>query len=350
MSWRTRLLTGLIVLALVAAGCGDDDEDDTSAADQGAEQEEQGSQEGAEDDAEKEQLDLTMGGTQSSSSQFAILSAMARIGGEIDGAMSINVRETGASTENIQLMRQGAVEFGLSGLPTSIEAQRGLGAWEAEPYPELCNIVNYGRVAEFVTVRADAGIDDIEDLQGKPFAPGIQGSSGFDNTMTFLGALGIEVEVFNGGLEDIVNAFKDGRIVGFVKSGAGTGPDASMLDVASAVDVKVVGYTEEQVDTILNADDDNSLVYTFDEVPAGSAFDNEPLQTSFLYSGLVSHTGLAEETAYRLTKAMFESIPEMAEEVNYAGSRDITAESTTDTADRFPLCPGAQRYYDEIAG
>ena len=292
-----------------------------------------------------------MGGTAASSSQFAVLSAMARIGGDIDGAMSINLRETGASTENIQLMRAGSVEFGLSGLPTSIEAQRGLGAWEADPYPELCNIVNYGRVAEFVTVRADAGIDDIEDLQGKPFAPGIQGSSGFDNTMTFLDAMGIEVEVFNGSLEDIVNAFKDGRIVGFVKSGSGTGPDASMLDVASATDVDVIGYTEEQVDTILNADDDNALVYTFDEVPAGSVFDNEdPFLTSFLYSGLVSDTEMPEETAYRLTKAMFESIPVMAEEVNYAGSRGITAESTTDTADRFPLCPGAQRYYDEITG
>ena len=59
---------------------------------------------------------------------------------------------------------------------------------------------------------------------------------------------------------------------------------------------------------------------------------------------------MPEETAYRLTKAMFESIPVMAEEVNYAGSLGITAESTTDTADRFPLCPGAQRYYDETTG
>ena len=70
--------------------------------------------------AGKEQLNLTMGGSQSGSSVFSLITAQARLAGNADGALDINIRETAASSENIQLLRDGAVDFGLSGLGTVI--------------------------------------------------------------------------------------------------------------------------------------------------------------------------------------------------------------------------------------
>lgn len=304
----------------------------------------------AEADVEKEDITLTMGGSQASSSVFSLLVAESRIAGEADGAMTINIRETGASSENIQLLKDCAVDFGLSGLSTIIQAQRGIGAFAGNAYPGICNLMIYLKNAEIITVREDAGVDAIEDLEGKAFAPSFQGSALYDNVLAYLGVLGVSVDVFDGSLEDIVNAVKDGRIVGFGKSANGTGADASMLDVASTVDVKAVGFTQEQVDQILNASADNAVLYQFIEIPPGSIYDNEEafLSSVVLASYFTDAATMDEETQYRLTKSMFEALQQAATETNYAGAMQVTAEDTVGNAGKLALCPGSERYFNEI--
>lgn len=297
-----------------------------------------------------EQLTLSMGGSQSSSSVFSLITAQARLAGDADGAISINIRETGASSENIQLLRDGTIDFGLSGLSTVVQARDGLSAFEGQAYPEMCNLMNYLRNGEFITVRADMGIDSVEDLEGLAFAPGFQGSALYDNFLAYFAVLGIQVDVFDGSLEDITNAMKDGRIVGFGKSGNAFGADSAMLDVASSVPVKAIGFTREQADRILAADPNNAKLYQFAEVPAGSIYDNaEPFVTSVVISTYFTDDSMPEETAYRLTKSMFESLETAAQQTNYGGAKGITPEDTTSTTGAFPLCAGAQRYFDEVS-
>ena len=301
--------------------------------------------------AEKENLNLTMGGSQASSSVFALISTQARIAGDADGSMTINIRETGASSENIQLLKDGAVDFGLSGLSTIIQAQQGLAAFEGNAYPEICNLMVYLKNAEFITVRADAGIETIMDLDGKSFAPSFQGSALYDNILAYFAVLGISVDVFDGSLEDIVNAMKDGRIVGFGKSGNGLGADASMLDVSSTVGVKAIGFTQEQVDQILAAAPENKLLYQFTEIPAGNIYDNaEPFLSSVVLASYFTDTSkMDEETQYRVSKSMYEALEQAATETNYAGGKGITVEDTTDNADKLQLCPGSERYFSEVS-
>jgi TRAP transporter TAXI family solute receptor len=300
----------------------------------------------AEEPAELEDLNLTMGGSQSSSSVFAFITAHARLMGDADGAMSINIRETGASVENIQLVEDGDADFGLTGLSTLIQAQRGIGPFDGSAYPDQCNLLNYLVNAEMFIVNED--IESIYDLDGKAFAPSFQGSALYDNVLNYFRILGIEVDVFDGSLEDIVNAMKDGRIVGFAKSANGFGPDSSMLDVASAVPVHVIGFTQEEADQILADDPVNPALYTFTTLPAGSAFDNEELVTSVVVASYFAKQSLPEDVQYRITKSAWEAIDEAAQQTNYAGAMGRTVDETTSTAAEMPLCPGAQRYYDEL--
>lgn len=346
-SRRRGLVALFLALSLMAVACGDDDESTEAAT-----QEEGGEEEATTTtEAEKEQLDVTMGGSASSSSVFAFITAQARLADEIDGKMSTNIRETGASSENIQLLADGAVDYGLSGLSTVIQAQRGIGAFEGKAQPDLCLMMNYLKNGEFITVRADAGIDTVEDLDGKAFAPSFQGSALYDNILAYFEVLGIEVDVFDGSLEDIVNAMKDGRIVGFGKSGNGLGADASMLDVASAVPVKAIGFTQEQIDKIFAAAPENEILYQFTEVEAGSIYDNEeqflaPVVLSIYFT---NGSALTEDEQYRVTKALFEAMPDAAKQTNYAGAMGITAEDTLNQAEKLELCPGSKTYFDEVA-
>lgn len=345
-SGRHRAVALLAALALLAGACGDDDDGDEEAAAADASD----ATESSEAPAPAERLTLTMGGTQASSSTFAMLSAMAQLAGEADGNMTINIRETGTSHENIQLLGDGAINFGLAGLRTPVEAAKGLGEYEGKPVDGLCTVLNFTANAEYLTVRDDAGVDTVYDLDGKPFAPGFQGAGLFDSLQYWLSVLGVELDVFTGGLEDIINAVKDGRIVGFGKSAAGFAPDASMLDVQSSIPVKAVGFTEADIDKILADDPLNEALYQFREIPAGTIYDNEePFYTSIVTSNLFSSTDQDQDAIYRLTKGLWETLPDAAEQTNYAGSKDVGPELTTSTADMLPLCPGSERYFEEIA-
>lgn len=340
-----RLVAAIAAVALLAASCGDDEDDAAASADTG-----ESEAEAPETEAPVEHLSLTMGGTQSSSSAFAMLSAMARLAGEADGDMTIKIRETGTSHENIQLLGEGAIEFGLAGLRTPTEAAMGLAQYEGSAVPELCTVMNFAVNAEYLTVTEDAGVDTLADLEGEPFAPGFQGSGLYDSLQYWLSVIDIELDVFTGGLEDVINAMKDRRIIGFGKSAAGFRPDASMLDVQSSIDVKAIGFTTDDVDKIMADDPLNKVLYQFEEVPPGSIYDNEePFLTSIVTTNLFADTNQDQDAIYRLTKALWETLPEAAEQANYEGAKGVTPEQTTKTAEMLQICPGSQRYYDEIA-
>lgn len=296
-------------------------------------------------------LNLTLGGTQASSSAFAFLTAQSRLASEADGNMSIDVRETGTSNENIQLLQDGAIDYGLAGLRTPSEASKGAGPFAGNALPTLCTIMNFAKNGEYLTVRADAGVDTIYDLDGKAFAPGFQGTGLYDTLLSWFEILGIEIDPFTGSLEDVVNAIKDGRIVGFGKASAGFAPDASMLDVQSTIEVKVIGFSQADIDKIMAADPQNETLYQFEEVAAGTIYDNpEPFLTSVVTTNLFSSTDqLTEDAAYRLTKALWAAQEDAVAQTNYGGGMGITTADTTSTAASLQICPGAQRYYDEAS-
>lgn len=295
--------------------------------------------------ADQEELGLVMAGSSSSSGVYAFLTAHARLAGEADGNMDIQVRETGASVENFQLVNDGDADFGITSIETLYQARAGEGSFADAPFPDLVNLVNYYRTADFITVRADAGIESIYDLDGKPFAYGFQGSGNAVKTELMLNALGIHPEPFVGGLEDIVNAMKDGRIVGFGKSANGFKADASMIDVASAVPVTLIGFEDADVETML----EQYPYWDFEEIPAGALPEmTEPVTTSVFYASYFVHQDMPEEMAYRLTKAAWATLEQAATEGNAEAGKGRSPEETVETTQFVPVHPGAMRYYEEI--
>jgi TRAP transporter TAXI family solute receptor len=59
---------------------------------------------------------------------------------------------------------------------------------------------------------------------------------------------------------------------------------------------------------------------------------------------LVTHEGVKEETVYQMTKAVFDSLPDLA--AAHAAARSIKLESALEGMP-LPLHPGAARYFKE---
>lgn len=347
----TRVLAMLVVVLLGATACGSDagggeatkDGDSDTGSASGTASDDEGDDGGEVSD---ESIDVTLGSTNAQSSAFALFTAHARLAGDVDGNMNINVRETAASSENIQLVDDGDVELAISSWELLKQAHDGIGSFEGDPHENLVPILTYLQVAEFMLARTETVPENptMSDLSGLTVAPSSQGASTYEKWANILDVLEIDYDAFDGSLEDVINAIKDGRIAAFGKSANGLRPDASMLDVASSTDVVPVTLTDEDVATLTEA----VPYYGFTTIEAG-AMDGWPeFQTPLITAVYFVDASMSDDEAYRLTKALAESLQAAADESGYGGADNIPMSLTVDTIEELPLHPGAERYFEEI--
>src|SRR5512143_2037321 len=164
---------------------------------------------------------LAMGSTQSSSSHYAYFVAVAKIINARVPEVAISVVETGASVDNINRIKKGDLDMGMTTIHLQYQAYHGLDAWKDKPIKDQYVMWVYQPAPQNFVVREDSGVKTVYDLAGKPFNPGIRGSATEKTVEAILDALGVVPNFVRGGTEDAVASIKDKRVVGYVKSGAG---------------------------------------------------------------------------------------------------------------------------------
>ena len=68
------------------------------------------------------------------------------------------------------------------------------------------------------------------------------------------------------------------------------------------------------------------------------------MPTAAVVNFLVTHSGMSDEKVYQMTKAIYESLPELA--AAHAAAKDIKLESAL-AGMPVPMHPGAQKYFNE---
>ena len=69
------------------------------------------------------------------------------------------------------------------------------------------------------------------------------------------------------------------------------------------------------------------------------------MPTAAVGNFLVTHSGVSDETAYQMTKLLFDNLDKMV--ASHAAARAINASKALDGMP-VPLHPGAERYYKEV--
>ncbi len=297
--------------------------------------------------AQDRPLFLNVGSTSTGSGHYPYWVAVGQsIEEGTGGQIQANIMETGAAIDNLRRMRRGEIEFGLITAEAAAQAYLGLGAFEGEePYEELRTLWYYVAAPNMFIVRADADVASLADLDGRRYNPGIPGSSTESISLAAFEVLGISPDIHRGGTTDAVDATRDGQIVGFTKSAAGTdAQDSSFVELNTFIDVRVLSMTEEEVAQIVDA-------YPYFpplEIPPGLYPDqDEPYRTIAVVPGAVaSSETLTEEDAYEIVKAVFEN--KALQEDAFAGVRNVEFAEVTLEFAMVPLHAGAVRYFREI--
>jgi uncharacterized protein len=261
-------------------------------------------------------------------------------GNGIEGARA-QVQATKASVENLNLLQQGKGEIAFAladsvklgwegnseaGFPGKLDKLRAIGAI----YPNYIQIV----------ASKDSGIKTLADLKGKSLSVGAPASGTELNARAIFAASGMKYEEL-GKIEylpfaESVELIKNRQLDATLQS-AGLGV-ASIRDLATSLPINIVAVPPEIIEKI-------GAPYVVATIPAGT-YDGqtEDVTTAAVGNVLVSHDGVPEETAYQMTKLLFENLDKLA--ASHAAAKGIKLEDAV-KALPVPLHPGAERYYKE---
>ena len=113
---------------------------------------------------------------------------------------------------------------------------------------------------------------------------------------------------------------------------------ASIRDLATSVPITVV---EVPADIVTKAD----APYMVATIPAGTyEGQGSDVQTAAVQNYLVTHSDVAEDVVYAMTKATFENLDDL--QAAHAAAKDIKLDGAAANPPA-PLHPGAERYFKE---
>lgn len=284
-------------------------------------------------------INVLTGGT--SGVYYPLGVALSEIYGKgIEGAHT-QVQATKASVENLNLLQQGKGEIAFTlgdslklawegnadaGFPAKLDKLRGIAAI----YPNYIQIV----------ASKDSGIEKLEDLKGKSLSVGAPKSGTELNARAILAAAGLSYDDL-GRVEylpfaESVELIKNRQLDATLQS-AGLGV-ASIRDLATSVPINVVAVPAETVAKI-------GLPYLAVTIPAGTyEGQSADVATAAVGNFLVTHDGVSDETAYQMTKLLFENLDKLA--AAHAAAKAIDPAKALDGMP-VTLHPGAERYYKE---
>jgi len=199
-----------------------------------------------------------------------------------------------------------------------------------------------------IAVNANEDIYNVSDLEGRRVFLGFPGSTHRANAeMAILKALEIDVIDVVGDLRMGIDAMKDGRAVGFVKTVVGTSLDASHIEMMTSVPLRIIGFTEEQVTKIQS----KFPWLSYRELPKdfySQLPNNDPVIVNTSPRIIACQDTFSEEYAYNWTKYTIENWDKFVELNPLQMSHDpLKILELMTKVDQLFLHPGAIRYYRE---
>jgi hypothetical protein len=258
----------------------------------------------------------------------------------IEGART-QVQSTKASVENLNLLQQGKGELALA-LGDSVKM-----AWEGNtdagfkgPLDKLRGIAAvYPNYIQIVATK-ESGIKTLADLKGKSVSVGAPKSGTELNARAIFAAAGISYDDFAKTeylpFAESVELMKNRQLDATLQS-AGLGV-ASIKDLSTSIAVQMVEVPADVIATL-------GAPYIDATIPAGT-YDGQDgdVKTAAVVNFLVTNDGVSDDTAYAMTKLLFENLPKL--EAAHKAAAQIKLENALKGMP-LPLHPGAEKYYKE---
>lgn len=287
----------------------------------------------------EEFINVLTGGT--SGVYYPLGVGLSKIYAENMEGVRTQVQSTKASVENLNLLQQGKGEIALAlGDSVKLAAEGNEDAGFKAPLDKLRGIAAvYPNYIQIVASK-ESGIKSLADLKGKKLSVGAAKSGTELNARAIFAAAGMSYDDL-GKTEylpfaESVELIKNRQLDATLQS-AGLGV-ASLKDLSTSIEVELVSVPAEVVEAL-------GAPYIPETIPAetyeGQTAD---VETVAVVNFLITHSDVSDETAYQMTKLLFDNLPEL--EAAHKAAASIKLENALKGMP-VPLHPGAERFYKE---
>ena len=256
-----------------------------------------------------------------------------------------SVESTGGSAYNVNTIKAGELDFGLTQSDVQYNSLKGEGAFkEGGAFGDLRSVFSVHPEPFTVLARKEANTANFDDLKGKRVNVGNPGSGTRASMEELLAAKGWKLADFSLASELKADehgpALCDNKIDAFFY-GVGH-PSANIQDPTTTCGAKLVSITGPAVDKLVA----DKPYYAKATIPGGLYANNpQPTETYGVLATVVTSAKVPEETVYQVTKAVFENFSEF-KSLHPAFANLDPAKMVKD-GNSAPLHPGAAKYYKE---
>jgi TRAP transporter TAXI family solute receptor len=265
--------------------------------------------------------------------------------GRREHGLRCSVESTGGSVYNLNTIRAGELEFGVAQSDWQYHAYNGTSSFsDAGPFEGLRAVFSVHPEPFTVVARADAGIVNFEDLEGKRVNIGNPGSGQRGTMEVLLEAYGWTTDDFALATElrpaEQSAALCDNQIDAMVYTVGH--PSGSIQEATTACDSVLVNVAGPVVEQLVA---DNAF-YRVATIPGGMYRGNPDDVTTFgVGATFVSSTDVPEDTVYTLVSSVFENFEAFTQ--LHPAFANLKKEEMVREGLSAPLHDGAVRYYRE---
>ena len=251
---------------------------------------------------------------------------------------------TSASVDNLLLVANQDSDIAFTLADSAIDAVEGNESFDG-PQPVRALATLYPNITQ-VVVKADSGIETLEDLEGQTVSVGSPGSGTEVIALRLLQVAGVDpdedITKRGLGVGESVQAMRDGSIDAFFWSGGV--PTGAVTDLATTDDIRLL-----ELDAYLE-----DMRAEFGEAYAEAEVEDDEYEgvpgttTIGVPNLLIVHESMNIDTAAAITQALYDGKDRLATIVPAAESLDPA--KGQEIVSPVQLHPGAQRYYEENGG
>jgi uncharacterized protein len=285
-------------------------------------------------------INILTGGT--SGVYYPLGVALSQVFGKAIPGAKASVQATKASAENLNLLQAGRGEIAFTLGDAFSDAYKGNEeAGFKTPLKKLRTIAGIYPNYIQIVASADSGIKTLHDLKGKRISVGAPKSGTELNARAVLKAAGLTYKDFSKveylPFGESVELMKNRQLDATLQS-AGLGV-SSLRDLATSVKIVVVAIPADVVKKV------GDPAYVPAMIPA-KTYEGQDAEvpTAAIQNFLVTHEGVSDDVVYRMTKSLFENLPQLV--AAHTAAKDIKLENAIKSLPA-PLHPGAAKFYKE---
>jgi TRAP transporter TAXI family solute receptor len=254
-----------------------------------------------------------------------------------------SVESTGGSVYNVNAIKAGELDFGMTQSDVQYQAANGSGPFK-EADKDLRAVFSVHPEPFTVVARKEANIKEFKDFKGKRFNVGNPGSGTRSALEELLVAEGMKLSDFSLASELKADehgpALCDNKIDGFFY-GVGH-PSANIQDPTTTCGAKLVPLTGPAIDELVK----KHSYYAYATIPGGMYANNpQPTKTYGVLATMVTSAKVPADVVYTITKAVFENLDEFKK--LHPAFANLNAANMVKDGLSAPLHEGAARYFKE---